>query len=252
MSYTVGEVAELAKISVRALHHYDEIGLLTPGARSESGYRLYTDNDLETLQQALFFRELGFDLGAIRDMLAGPGFDALDALHMQRGLLVRKRERLESIITAVDLAILARQGGVTLDKEDMFEVFGDFDPAEYAQEAEQRWGGGDEYKESVRKTSRYTKEDWKRIGQESGGIYTDLVALMAENAPADDERVQAVIERHWKSIDENFYRCSMEVYAGLGEMYVADPRFTKNIDKAGDGLAVYMRDGIRVYAAGRR
>lgn len=252
MAYTVGEVAALAKVSVRTLHHYDEIGLLTPGARTQAGYRLYTDADLDTLQQTLFFRELGFDLSDIRDMLASPQFDVLDALQMQRGLLIRKRERIESIITAVDLAILARQGGVTLDKEDMFEVFGDFDPAEYAQEAEQRWGDSDEFKESIKKTSRYTKEDWKRIGEESGAINTDLVALMAEGAPSNDPRVQAVIERHWKSIDENFYRCSMEVYAGLGEMYVADPRFTKNIDKAGEGLSVYLRDGIRVFTAGRR
>ncbi|MRR12467.1 MerR family transcriptional regulator [bacterium] len=252
MSYTVGEVATLAKVSVRTLHHYDEIGLLKPSARTEAGYRLYTEHDLETLQQTLFFRELGFDLADIRDMLSSPGFDAAEALQMQRDLLVRKRDRVELLIEAVDLAILARKGGVALDKEDMFEVFGDFDPAEYAEEAEQRWGDTDAYKESMRRTSRNTKEDWKRMGEESGAITTDLVALMQEGAPADDPRVQAVIERHWKSIDTNFYACSMEIYGGVGEMYVADPRFTKNIDKAGEGLALYMRDGIRVFVAGRR
>lgn len=251
MSYTVGEVADLAKISVRTLHHYDEIGLLKPGARTDAGYRLYTDRDLERLQQALFFRELGFDLSDIRDMLSGPGFDRGEALRMQRDLLARKRARLDSMIDAVELSILAAEGGVTLDKEDMFEVFGDFDPAEYAGEAEQRWGGTDAYKESMRRTARYTKEDWKRIGEQSAAIYSDLADLMRADVPADDPRTQVAIERQWKSIDENFYPCSMEIYGGLGEMYVTDQRFTKNIDKAGAGLALYLRDGIRVFVATR-
>jgi len=186
MGLTVGEVASLASVSVRTLHHYDDIGLLSPSERSESGYRHYGDDDLAALQQVLFFRELGFGLGDIARIMHDPSFDRLEALRMQRRMLKDKSTQLGHMIEAVEAALDATEGGVTLDAKDMFEAFGDFDPKEYEKEVEEKWGGTDAYVESARRTKRYTKEDWAEIKAETEAVNTAMAALMDEGVPADD------------------------------------------------------------------
>jgi DNA-binding transcriptional MerR regulator len=249
MGLTVGEVAELASVSVRTLHHYDEIGLLTPSERTESGYRLYDDGDLAALQQVLFFKELGFALGDIARIMHDPTFDCTEALRMQRRMLNEKSAQLAKMVKAVDAALDATRGGVTLDAKDMFEAFGDFDPKEHEKEAEERWGGTETYAESARRTKRYTKEDWLKIKAESEAVNTALAALLDEGVPADDPRAMDLAEEHRLHIDRWFYPCSQEMHVGLGEMYVADPRFAKNYEKVHAGLAQYVCDAIRANAA---
>ena len=177
----VGEVARLARVSVRTLHHYDEIGLLSPSERSESDYRLYTDEDLERLQSVLFFRELGFALDDIARIVGDPGFDRRSALLAQRELLAERAARLADMVAAIELALETDERGLTMSKEDMFEVFGDFDPSEYEAEVEERWGDTDAYKESARRTRRYTKDDWARFKAE--GVNDALVIgfMLAEH-----------------------------------------------------------------------
>ena len=244
MGLTIGEVASLARVSVRTLHHYDDIGLLSPSERSENGYRHYSDADLATLQQVLFFKELGFGLGDITRIMHDPDFDRLEALRMQRKMLNDKSAQLALMAEAVDAAIGATQGGVRMDTKDMFEAFGEFDPKEYEKEAEERWGGTDAYKESARRTKRYTKEDWARIKAEGEAVNAAMAALMDEGVPSDDPRAMDLAEEHRLQIDTWFYPCSQEMHVGLGTMYVADPRFAQNYEKVHVGLAQYMCDAI--------
>jgi DNA-binding transcriptional MerR regulator len=251
MGRTVGEVAKLAHVSVRTLHHYDEIGLLVPSERSASGYRLYGDRDLEALQQVLFFRELGFGLTEIARIKREPGFDRREALEMQRRMLADKTAQLQHMIEAVEAAIDGMERGVTVDDKDRFEAFGEFDPAEYEQEARERWGETDAYKESARRTARYTKEDWKRIMAEQKAVTDGYVARMEAGDAPDSPTVFAVVEKHLASINDNFYTLPGEMFGNLAEMWVADQRFTKNIDKAKPGLAQYQRDAVKAWVAAK-
>ncbi|MDP4089110.1 MAG: MerR family transcriptional regulator [Bacillota bacterium] len=249
MTYKVKEVSTIAGVSVRTLHHYDEIGLLKPEFVTSAGYRLYSDRDLERLQQILFFKELDFDLQEIRDILSSPGFDRKSALKAHKELLIEKRKRLERIIQSVDKTIDSIGGGIEMSKKEMFESF-DMSEIEkhqekYAEEVKRKYGSTDAYKESQKKTAKYSKEDWARIIGRQGEIYRGLAGLM-DREPSHPE-VQELVAQARQQITENFYNCTPEIFAGLGEMYVNDERFTANIDKFKPGLAVFLRDAIRVY-----
>lgn len=244
MTYTVSDVAGATGITVRTLHHYDEIGVLRPSERSPSGYRIYDEADLERLQEVLFFRELGFGLGEIRTSLADPSLDRRQVLLRQRSLMADQVKRFRQMVKAIDRALDAIDEGVVMDKEEMFEVFGDFDPTEYEDEARERWGGTDMYKESQRRTGSYSKDEWKELGAEGRAIGEGLALLMAAGESADGVAAMDLAEEHRQHISRWFYPCSYEVHVGLGEMYVADPRFTKHWDAFHPGLAPYTRDAF--------
>jgi DNA-binding transcriptional MerR regulator len=248
MSYSVGQVASFAGVTVRTLHHYDEIGLLSPGGRTGAGYRRYGEPDLERLQQIMFYRELGFSLDDITAMLDDPGADPGAHLSRQHALLTDRLERIGQMVEAVEKAMEAHRMGISLTPEERFEVFGDHDPAQYAQEAEQRWGNTDAYRESQRRTRSYHKQDWLTIKAESAEITRSLADLMAAGAPATSPEAAALAERHRQHITRWFYDCSYEIHRGLAEMYVADPRFTKNYDDIAPGLAAYFHTAITTNA----
>ena len=248
MSYTVGEVARFAGVTVRTLHHYDEVGLLSPTGRTAAGYRLYADADLQRLQQIRCYRELGFGLDDIAAILDDPRNDPIDHLRRQHALLTDHIERLEAMVAAVEMTMEARKMGISLNPEEMFEVFGDEDPSQYADEAEQRWGETDAYKESQRRVSSYTKDDWLRIKEEGADVERRLAAALASGAPADSEEAMDAAEAHRLQIDRWFYETSYEMHRGLGDMYIADPRFTEHYEKVAPGLAQYVRDAIHANA----
>ena len=243
-AYTVSEVSEAAGVSVRTLHHYDAIGLLAPSARTDAGYRLYEQADLERLQEILFFRELGIPLDDIAALLSGGALDRRAALELQREMLARKAERLHAMVASIDEALAAKMKGLQMDKDEMFEVFGDFDPTEYEGEVKERWGETDAYKESARRTSRYTKEDWARFKVESEEIGAEAIALMDAGVASDDPRAMDVAERARVQIDEWFYPCSHEMHSNLAAMYIADPRFTATYEKMRTGMAQWWHDAI--------
>jgi DNA-binding transcriptional MerR regulator len=247
---TVGAIARLSGVTVRTLHHYHAIGLVVPGERTPAGYRAYGPAEVARLQEVLFFRELGFSLEKIREIVDRPTYHRAGALERHRALLERKLQHLRNLLGAVDAAIEAERRGAKMTSEEMLEVFGDFDPAEYAEEAKQRWGGTEAYRESARRTARYGKADWQQIGREGDEINRGFLALMAAGAPADSPQARALAERHRAYISKWFYECSPEIHCGLGEMYTADPRFTANIDKAGPGLAAYISAAIAANAGG--
>ena len=252
MDYTVGEVAKLAGVSIRTLHHYDEIGLLGPSERSGAGYRIYTDDDIVTLQQVLFFRELGFALGDIRHLMHDPEFDRAEALRLQHRMLADKATQLMKMMDAAERTIDGIEKGTPMAKDEMFEVFSDFDPKEYEAEARERWGETDAYKESARRTKGYSKDDWTRFKADSERINAGTAALMDAGVPADDPRAMELAEQARLQIDHWFYPCSHEMHANLAEMYIADPRFTANYEKIHEGMAQYWHDAILANAARRR
>ena len=249
MAYQVGEVARLAHVSVRTLHHYDETGLLEPSARSAAGYRLYTTGDLERLQHVLFYRELGFRLEKIRVLMAHPALDRRQALRAQRDLLSQRMRRLEAMVDLIDKTLAAHDEGIPMGQDEMFAVFGDFDPSEHEDEAKQRWGETDAYAESARRTRRYTKGDWARFKAASDTVDSDIAALMNEGIAPGDARAMDAAERHRLLIDAWFYPCSPEMHAQLGQMYVTDPRFAATYEKTHPGMAQYVRDAILANAA---
>jgi MerR family transcriptional regulator, thiopeptide resistance regulator len=244
MGYSVGAVARLTGVTVRTLHHYDEIGLLSPSERTAAGYRQYVDADLERLQQILGYRELGFPLEAIATILADPAADAMVHLRRQHGLLLERLERLRKMVAAIEFMMEARQMGINLTAEERFEVFGDYDPDQHLEEAERRWGGTDAYRESQRRAASYTKEDWQRIKAETGQVYRRFAEAMAAGVPADGEAAMDLAEEHRSQISQWFYECSYEIHRGLGEMYVADARFAASIVEYAPGLPTYIRDAI--------
>jgi DNA-binding transcriptional MerR regulator len=242
MAFTVKAVSGLAGISIRTLHHYDEIGLLKPTQKSASGYRLYTEWDLERLQQILFFRELGFSLREIAAIIDRPGFDRRQALLAHRQLLAERQERLRRLIRSVDRTLEAMERSIPMDEREMFDGF---DQAKYEEEARQRWGRTRAFEESVERTKKYTKAEWAAIQQESEQIEQGLAALM-DRDPADPE-VQEWIRRHHQQLNDRFYTCPPEMYRGLGDLYVQDERFTAHYDKLKPGLARFMQAAMHAY-----
>jgi len=251
MSYAVSQVAKLAGVTVRTLHHYDEIGLLSPGERTAAGYRRYTECDLERLQQILYYRELGFALDEIATILDDPDADPSAHFRRQHGLLQGRIRKLQEMITAIEFAMEAGKVGISLTPEERFEVFGDFDPDRYAEEAEQRWGGTDAYAESVRRTNRYTKADWQRFQAESTQWGQRFAAVMDSGAPADDPAAMDLAEEHRQQISRWFYDCTYEIHTGLADMYVGDPRFEAHYEALKPGMARYLHDAIHANAITR-
>ncbi len=249
MSHTVGSVARMAGITVRTLHHYDEIGLLSPGDRSDAGYRRYDDADLERLQRILFFRELGFALDEIKTVMADGSADASAHLARQHAMLLDRVARLKRMAAAVEKAMEARTMGVNLTPEERFEVFGEFEPDDHAAEVEERWGKSGAYRESQQRVARYTKADWERMKTESAEPVNRLAAALKAGLPADSGDAMDAAEAHRQHISRWFYECTTEIHVGLGEMYVADPRFAATYEKVAPGLAQYLHDAIVANAA---
>jgi len=217
---------------------------VVPGGRTEAGYRTYGDAEIERLQEVLFFRELGFGLEEIKEIVGRPTYSRAVALKRQRELLEARADRLLSLIETVDRAAQAERTGIRMSNEDALGVFGDFDPAEYDNEAEERWGETDAYRQSAQRIARYSKQDWENIKAEADAINQRFLGLMAAGTPADSDVAMDIAEEHRAHISKWFYDCSKEIHAGLGQMYIADVRFKENIDKAGDGLAEYMSAAI--------
>lgn len=233
---TVHEVSELTGVSVRALHHYDAVGLLKPTAVTEAGYRLYDDAAIARLQSILLFRELEFPLKSIKAILDSPEFDARAAMLEQIKLLELRREQIDRLI------LLARE---TIETGEINMDFSAFDKSEferYAAEAKQKWGG----------TAQYAEYDKKPQGEKLAAAdalmakFAEIGALRALSP--DSVEAQSAVRELQSFITEHFYTCTDEVLTGLGLMYTADERFKSNIDSAGgSGTAEFVGAAIKTY-----
>jgi DNA-binding transcriptional MerR regulator len=247
----VGEVAAAAGVSVRTLHHWDAVGLLVPSGRTPAGYRSYDAGDVERLQQVQTYRELGFSLEDVRRLLDDPAVDALDHLRRQQQLLADRIAQLQSVAALVARAVEAKSMGIELSPHEIREVFGDEDPTQHAEEARERWGDTDAYRQSHARTSSYSKADWLEVQAEGEDVERRFAEALAAGLPADDPAVTAIAEDHRQHISRRFYDCSHEMHSGLADMYLADERFTAHYERRATGLAQYVHDAVEANGAGR-
>lgn len=242
---TVKEVAQLAGVSVRTLHYYDQIGLLKPTNKSEARYRLYTDDNLQTLQQILFFRELDFPLKKIKEMMNRSTFDQLEALHLQRQLLIKKKGQVETMIAVIDRTIQQVKGEIIMTNEEKFAGF-DFSENKYEKEARERWGD-DAIDKANAKFENLSESERKTVEEEMNEIFRAL-ASVKDQSPSSEIAQQHIAEWFDFLNETSGHDYSMEAFASLGEIYVHDDRFTKNIDQFGKGLAVFMSEAMKEFA----
>jgi len=247
MEYSISQLAKLAGVSVRTLHHYDDVGLLKPSYIKPNGYRRYAEPELVKLQQILFFRELEFSLVQIKAMMEAPGFDVMEALEDQRKLLEMKRERLDSLLSTIDKTIDQAHEEAGMTAEERYGSFTKEHIEEYKDEVRKKWGSK-QLDQSEERTKGWTRADYARVQKEGLEIVGRIAALM-DRGPAD-VAVQEQIELYFQHICI-FYDCTFEIFRGLGEMYVTDKRFAKYFEKFDEDLPAFMRDAMAVYCGER-
>ena len=235
----IKESAEFTGVSVRTLHYYDEIGLLTPAFVDETtGYRFYDEKSLLRMQEILFYRELDFSLKSIGEILSSPNYDTRKSLEEQKILLTLKKERLERLIASIDEAMKGAN------------VMSAFDNSEFEKhkvEAQEKWGKTNAYKEHSERTKNYSKQKWNDLTEEMEHIMAEFASCMKKVKKPDSTEAQNLVKMLQNHITENYYRCTNEILTGLGQMYVADERFRNNIDKHADGTAEFICEAIDVY-----
>ena len=244
---TVGQVAERFGVTVRTLHHYDEIGLLRPSERTRAGYRVYTADDLVRLRTIVLYRRLEFGLDEVRELLDG---DAPVAEHLrrQRTAVQSRMGELAELVAAIDHALESEMSDRPMTDAELRELFGDSFDEEYQTEAEQRWGNTDAWKQSASRTAKFTKRDWEAVKAEQQAVGDAFAAAMDAGLPATSPEAMAAAELHRASI-ERFYDCSYAMQCALAEMYLADPRFTATYEAQRVGMAQYVHDAIKANAA---
>lgn len=237
---TVKEVSRITGVSVRTLHYYDAIGLLKPTKVTEAGYRMYDDTALSRLQNILLFRELQFPLKEIKVILDSPSFSQEEAIAQQIKLLELQYKHIGELISFA--REIQTKGVRTMN----FEVFNTNEIEQYKEEVKAKWGHSKAYREYEQRASSQSEHNYDKFADEIMSLFTKLGAL--KQFPPTDKAVQEKVAVLQSYINENFYTCNNEILKELGEMYVCDERFKKNIDHfGGEGTAEYVRQAISVY-----
>ncbi|MFI0353103.1 MerR family transcriptional regulator [Actinomadura sp. 9N407] len=240
---TVGRVAALAGVSVKALHHWDAIGLVRPSGRTWAGYRVYSGDDVARIHRVLVYRELGLPLAEVGRILDDPGADARDHLRRQRSQLVERISRLEKMVHAVDRMMEASKPGIRLTPEEQIEIFGtDWRPA-WVEEAEERWGDSAQWAQYAERAAGMTPEDWKEVAAATHALHADLATAMRAGVVPGSVEANALAERHRASISR-YFDCTHSMHACIGRMYAGDPAYVQSFDAIAPGLAVWLRDVI--------
>lgn len=244
MKYKVNELAKHAKISVRTLHYYDEVGLLIPKRTDKNDYRYYENAELLKLQQILFFRELDFPLEEIKKILSSPTFDMKQALKDQKELIEIKKNRLSKLIKTIDKTIISLNKKTIMKEDEIYDGFSKEELESWNKEAKERWGNTDAYKQSVGKYESLTKD--QKLAMKKAG--DDLMEEFVKNMPKGPKspEVQSLVQKHYDAL-KFFYEPNLEMYKGLADMYVGyqgDTRFRAYFEKHGPKLPEFMRDAI--------
>ncbi|MFI6027517.1 MerR family transcriptional regulator [Amycolatopsis magusensis] len=248
MGLPVGRVAELAGVTVRTLHHYDEIGLLIPSGRSAAGYRRYSDADVDRLQRILVYRELGFPLETIAAIVDEPSGDPVGHLEHQRELLHERIERLRCMVASVEHVLEAKKMGEALTPEEKLEVFGGFrEPEGYAEQAAARWGGTPEWQWAQENAEPRTKEDWAEAERVRRDWVERLLALLDAGAAPDSEAAMDLAEEHRRMLGAFMGECGYEMHRNVTALYVTEPVQLGFLVREPDqrpGLAEFVRDAV--------
>lgn len=244
--YTVGETAKLSGVSVRTLHHYEQIGLLVASSRSEAGYRLYNDADLERLTRVLYYRELGFDLSKIQELCDG-SIDLADHLSQQHRMLTAKLDRLRNMINKLEYEMESHMKKLPLSPKEKLEVFGeDYDPA-WEEEAKTRWGDTQAWQQSQKQSQHFTRNDWETVQKQHVQWNERAATLLQQSVSPTEEEALEHAESHRRLIEQH-YPCSYAMHRQLADLYVNDPRFTAHYEAHAPGLAQWVRDAIHANA----
>lgn len=247
MKFTVHQLGQLAGVSVRTLHYYDEIGLLEPSSIEENGYRQYDQDQIIKLQQILFFKELEFSLEQIKQMINAVGFNREQALKDQRRFLELKQKKIVGLIKTLDHTLNHLKGGGSLKTDDLYQGLRDPEMDQYQDEVKARWGNTEAYRQSQERTKNWTKADYDRI-KKAGEEWTQKLAdLKNQGHAVHSPAVQEMIGIHYEGL-RVFYEPNYEMYQGLGQMYVDDVRFEEFYNKFAPDLAVFMRDAMHYFA----
>ena len=247
IAMTVGEVSTLLGVSVRALHHWDETGLVHPSRRSAAGYRLYGEADIMRLQQVLVYRQTGMNLTDIKTVLDEPGADAITHLRRQRELLQGQVSRLQQMLTAIDTILEMQQLGGRLSLAETAEIWGtDWDPV-YLEEARARWGDTEEWAESARRKARMSRADWEQAHEKTVNMETALAEAMRSGVEPGSTEANALARWHRKDLNR-WFEVSPSKQVIIARSYVADERYARYYDKRAPGLAAWLKDVIDVCA----
>ena len=239
MKMLIKDFAELTGVTVRTLHYYDKIGLLKPSFTDKNNnYRFYDENSLERMQEILFYRELDFSLKTISDILSSPDYNKHEAVKKQKHLLTLKKQRLEKIISALE----------TLENKGEINMKNTFDNSkfenavnQFKHEVQSRWGNTSAYKEFQSKNiPNDTFADFDNI-------FSEFADCMKKGFSPSCKEVQTLVQKLQNFITDNFYTCTNEILAGLGQMYILDERFKNNIDKHGKNAAQFVSDAIKIF-----
>lgn len=243
--YTVKRLSDLAGVTVRTLHYYDEIDLLKPTQVASNGYRHYDDAALIRLQQILFYREIGLELLEIKEILDSPDFDVIDALRSHRKVLKEKINRLENLVDTVDDTVKHLEGKRAMSKKQLFKAFSKEQQEEYTREARLTYGP-EKVNESVKRWNSYDKAKQDSVLEEMGAVHTDIAAAIDAGLAPDSAEVQALLDR-WQENLRNFYEPTLEILRGLGELYNSNPEFIANFQKIHVDLPAYLQEAITQY-----
>ncbi len=242
--YTVKQLSDLAGITVRTVHYYDEIGLLKPASTAANGYRYYDDESLYRLQQILFYREMGIDLLQIKRIIDDPAFERVEALRAHRLNLQKQVNRLITLMQTVDNTIQHLTGDVKMSQSQLFEGFSPEQEKEYEEEAIRLWG--ESVKQSAALWKSYSAQKKQDILQEGKDVYADLLSVMPQGP--ESPAVQAVVA-HWHRHLRYFYEPTLEMLQGLGSLYVQHPEFNANLSALHPDLPAFMEEAINYYVA---
>ncbi|NMO97347.1 MerR family transcriptional regulator [Paenibacillus lemnae] len=249
MEYTIQKLARLAGVSTRTLRYYDEIGLLKPARINSSGYRIYSQPQVNRLQQIMFYRELGLSLEAVKELMDSPSFDDLAALKQHHEHLLGKKQQLDLLIRNVESSIAASEGRIVMSNQDKFEGFKQKMVKEngmkYGEEIRQKYGA-ERVESSNQKLMNMSEAQYK----EAVSLETEIREVLAEAMDQEDPsgplaQQAAELHKRWLTLYWNEY--SKEAHAGLAQMYVDDERFRAYYDAQKPGTAEFLRDAINIY-----
>lgn len=240
--YTIKQLSDLAGVTVRTLHYYDEIGLIKPTRVGENRYRYYDDEAVFRLQQILLYREMALDLMKIKEIIDDPHFDLVTALQTHRQTLQKEIERLKTLIKTLDTTILHLVGELEMSKDKIFEGFNPETQKKYEEEAVTMWG--DTAKQSIKLWYSYSEEEKQKIMAEGQAIYSDIIANMDKGA--ESSQIQAILKR-WHQHMRCFYEPSLEVLRGLSEMYFDNPDFNASFTQMHPYLPAFLKKAITYY-----
>lgn len=241
MKYSIGKTAKMLGVSVRTLRYYDDIDLVKPAEVSESGYRFYSQNEISTLQQIMFYRELEFSLDEIKKILFSSDYNSMQALKKHRELLKLRKQHIESLIKLADETI----GEKIMSKPEITAEEIENTKKQYANEVKQKWGSTKAYEESRQKYESQTDDERIQSAEEQNRIFKAFASHIGDDPSSAD--IQILVKRWQDYISKYHYECSNQILSCLGQMYITDERFKQNIDRYGEGTAQLMSDAISIY-----